>query len=97
MNDKMDMDGDMMGGERIGEMYPKARPKYANPATVGGGLQTLAKMAAQSGNVLSLRQGHHELTPNFSRRPMHPGHNPAFDRHMRPKLEGDEMITQPMY
>ena len=97
MNDNMDIDGVMHGGERIGEMYPKARPKYANPATVGGGLQTLARMAAQSGNQLSLRQGHHELTPNFSRRPMHPGHNPVLDRLERPKYEGDEMISQPMY
>lgn len=96
MNDKMDTDGVMHGGERIGESYPKARPKYNNPATVGGGLQTLAQMAAKGGNEMLLTQGHHELSPNFSRRPLHPGHNPVLDRIQRPKLEGDSMISQPM-
>jgi hypothetical protein len=87
----------LMGGEGIGAQYPKTRPKYQNPATVGGGLQTLAAIASRAGNEMLLTQGHHELAPKFDRRPMHPGHNPVLDRIMRPKLNGDEMVSQPMY
>lgn len=80
----------MMGGEGMSNSGA-ARPKsFQNPATVGGGLQALAAMAAKAGNELDLTQGHHELAPNFSRRPLHPGHNATLDKINRPKLNGDQ-------
>lgn len=66
-----------------------AKPYKTNEATVGKGLQTLARLAAKGGNSIDLSQGHHEL-PASKRGRLHPGHTSAYDR-LRPAAFLDSM------
>jgi hypothetical protein len=91
MNDTIN-DMGMDGGEQVGVSVQPIRGSYQNPAVVGGGLQALAEIATRAGNNIELSQGHHELAPQMTRRPMHPGHNPVFDRLERAKYEGESLL-----